>query len=308
MVSSITELSKTTMDLKVTPPYDFVKTLQFLDDFSVMNERIINMKSVFKAIRINSKIYLVNIESTGTIKQPTLDLTVYSESPVEPDLRDYIAQRISFFLGLDDNVLPFYNLALNDPIFSAIITKLYGYHQTKFLTPYESACWAVMTAQNQRTKARHIWNSLINAYGGGIMINDKTYYAFPEPIDLFEVPKAELTSIIGNTRKTKYILAVINSFMNIDEWWLRTADYHDVYHWLLKIKGIGPRSASYIMTKGLGRMEELSPLTKDLVTISARYYGHKPIKEEMLKVASQYEKYQGYWGIYLQQASLFDEV
>ena len=308
MVDSVTELSKVTSILKITPPYDFVKTLQFLNDFSITNEPTIDMKYIFKAIQINSRIYLVNIESIGTIRQPALKISIYSESQIEPDLQEYIIQRISAFLGLDDNVLPFYNLAVNDPIFSTIITKLYGYHHTRFLTPHESACWAVLTAQNHITTAKNIWESLIKAYGGGIIVNNRTYYAFPEPIDLVEADKNELSIIIGNNRKMEYLLSVTNSFMNIDEWWLRTANYNDVYNWLLKIKGIGPWSAFYIMSKGLGRTEEISLSNKELVTISAKYYNHKPIKEEMLKIASQYEKYQGYWAIYLKQASLFDEI
>ena len=55
-----------------------------------------------------------------------------------------IANRLRFFLSLNDDLQPFYRIGLADPPFASVIECLYGLHQPKFLTPFELACWAIL--------------------------------------------------------------------------------------------------------------------------------------------------------------------
>ena len=47
-----------------------------------------------------------------------------------------------------------------DRPFAPVVRKLYGYHQVKFLTPFENACWAILTQRNPVPAAKEIKRAL----------------------------------------------------------------------------------------------------------------------------------------------------
>jgi DNA-3-methyladenine glycosylase II len=51
-------------------------------------------------------------------------------------------------LSLGDDLRPFYAVAETDPAFAPLVQELYGYHQVKFLMPFENACWAILSQRN----------------------------------------------------------------------------------------------------------------------------------------------------------------
>ncbi len=67
------------------------------------------------------------------------------------------------------------------------------------------------------------------------------------------------------------------------------------------IKGIGEWSATFIMVRGLGRMEYI-PLTETrLLEAASKVYGHgkELSREELIHLAERYGPWQGYWAHYL---------
>ena len=84
--------------------------------------------------------------------------------------------------------------------------------------------------------------------------------------------------------------------------WLRGGPYDDVERWLRGIRGIGAWSASFVLVRGLGRMERIAPddaLRRSL----ARVYGYPFSDAEFARTAEQYGDMQGYWAHYLRIAT-----
>jgi DNA-3-methyladenine glycosylase II len=128
------------------------------------------------------------------------------------------------------------------------------------------------------------------------------YRAFPEPGQLGEAPREELKALIKHERREEYLGHVIKAFNEVDERFLRTAEYDKVEDWLKNIRGIGDFSSRLILLRGLGRMEKLA-VEKRLIAATGKIYG-KPITAQRLHViAEKYGRWKGYWAYYLRTAA-----
>ena len=289
--------------LRPTPPFDFAKSLDFLGMFPPMQEdQTVSEVSLTKAIPVGGRTIVFRLKPTGTIKMPALKYTLFSDHPFSHGLTDVILDRISFFLSLNDDLDQFYRIAINDPNFAPVLQKLYGLHQVKFLTPFECACWAVLSQRNQLNAARKAKQALLERFGTSLEVNGQVYRAFPEPGQLAETSNEDLKQLIRHERREDYLAHITKAFTEVDERFLRTGEYDKVEDWLKNIRGIGEFSSRLIMLRGLGRMDKLA-VEKRLIAAAGRVYG-RPMKEQRLHViAEKYGRAKGYWAYYLRTAA-----
>ena len=292
--------------LTPNPPFDFNKSLQFLGMFGpTKNEQTVSSHSLTKAISIDGQTVVFQLTSIGTIKKPRLEFTLFSAQPITELTKNAVVERITFFLSLTDDLHPFYRIGREDPDFAPIIEHLYGYHQVKFLTPFENACWAVLTQRNPMKIAQKTKQALIESYGSKLEANGTVYWAFPEPVQIAVVDERELLKLIRNERRTDYLIAAARAFSEVDEEFLKHASDEEVETWLRNIKGIGEWSAMFIMVRGLGRMEHV-PLTETRLNEAASKvygYGEELSREDLKRLADRYGPWQGYWAHYLRVGS-----
>lgn len=289
-----------------TAPYDFTKSLNFLGFFSPMqSEQTIGERELTKAVYVDGQLLAFQLTSTGTIDEPELAYTLFSEQLISEEIKSAAVDRITFFLSLDDDLRPFYEIGYEDKDFVPILQEMYGYHQVKFLTPFENACWAVLTQRNPMNMSQRMKKSLIEAYGGSITIDGTSYTAFPVATRMEPVSEDTLTGVVRNARKAEYLVAVIKAFTDVDELFLRTGNYAEVEAWLRSIRGFGEWSASFVMVRGLGRMEQFTVNEKATIAAASRLYGHGKdlTRTEIVRIAEQYGQYKGYWGHYLRVGS-----
>ncbi|GAC1426877.1 MAG: DNA-3-methyladenine glycosylase [Ktedonobacteraceae bacterium] len=287
-------------------PYDFAKSLNFLGFFSPMQgEQATTEQALTKAVYVDGQLIAFRLASTGTTDKPQLAYTLFSEQPIDSTTENVTRDRISFFLSLNDDLRPFYTIGREDADFAPIVEELYGYHQVKFLTPFETACWAVLTQRNPMNMSQKMKKSLVATYSSTITVDGVAYTAFPEAARMAHVSEDELTGVVRNARKAEYLIAVIKAFNDVDEHFLRTGDYDEVEKWLRSIRGFGEWSASFVLVRGLGRMEHLTSNEKVMLAAASRLYGHGEdlTRAEVERIAEQYGPYKGYWGHYLRVGS-----
>ncbi len=199
----------------------------------------------------------------------------------------------------------FYAIGQADPEFAPVIERLYGLHQPKFLTPFEIACWAILGQRIPWRIAHRVKLALVERFGTSIALQGQVYRAFPEPQQLAEVAQDELAAVVRNERKVEYLRAVIQFFNQVDEQFLRSGPFDDVAARIRAIRGIGEWSAHFILVRGLGRMERVSSIDKELLKSAASIYnaGQPITPAELQRVLDRYGDTQGYWAFYARNAS-----
>jgi DNA-3-methyladenine glycosylase II len=293
--------------LQPASPFDFEKSLDFIQRFPPMlGEQTLASRKLAKTTSIHTQPVLFELQSTGSVDAPQLQYQLYSTTPIEAETQRLVEDRMRFFLSLDDPLADFYELARADEPFWALVQRIYGLHQVKFLTPFEIAVWAVLTQRLPMAIARNLKQALKAAYGSCMEINGVVHTAFPEADQLITVSPEELSRIIKNERKIEYIMAVTRAFYQVDEQFLRSGPYQEVEDWLLNIKGIGDWSAHFILIRGLGRVERLgmTPNTMyEKALLEAVSHVYSPGKSvegaDILRLAEPYGDWQGYWAYYL---------
>ena len=285
--------------LAPVPPFDFEQTLRFAGRFNPRaDEPGTAARSLTRAVRAAGETVVFGVESTGTTDAPELAYTLYGDRTIAPAVRDAAEDRLAFYLSLHDDLGPFYALAQQDPPFLPVLDQLYGYHQVKFLTPFENACWSILSQRNQWANAQRMASALVERYGTRLAVEGTDYWAYPEPAVLAAAGHDELVGTIRHRPKGSQLLGVAQAFATADEHFLRNAPYADVEAWLLRIPSIGPWSASFILLRGLGRPQRLPAGDRYIQAGFSRFYGPANFAER----AAHYGEWQGWWGHYLRAA------
>lgn len=288
--------------LAAVAPFEFAQSLRFIGGFGPSaGEQTLAGRSLTKAVLIGEQLVVFEVADASAAGGALLSYTLHAASPIGPALQRAAEDRIAFFLSLADNLRPFYALAKSDPVFEPIVRKLHGYHQVKFLTPFENAAWAVLTQRNSMAIARTLKQRLTERYGASLELGGITYTAFPSAAKLAQADPGELYDLLPTMRRAEYLQRAAVAFAVADEGWLRTAPYEQAEAWLRAIKGLGAWSASFILLRGLGRTERLPFGEEKMLAAASRAYGggRAITQAEAERIAARYGEYQGYWAHYL---------
>ena len=291
--------------LAATPPFDFLKSLNFISGFGpMMGEQRIAERSLTRAVLIGAQPVAFTLAAQGSPDAPALAYTLFADQPIAPATQRAAEDRASFFLSLNDDLRPFYALAEADEIFAPIVKQLWGYHQVKFITPFENAAWAILTQRNTMAIARSLRARLAERYGATLEVEGRAYPVFPAADTIAAADPGELYDMLPTMRRAEYLHDVARAFASTDEGWLRGAPVAEVLAWLRGINGVGRWSAGFILLRGLGRAELLPPDERKLAASVARHYNAgQPVPERALRaIAARYGAYQGYWAHYMRLA------
>jgi DNA-3-methyladenine glycosylase II len=291
-------LHSKTGTLDAVEPYDFGRSLDFLQGFGPMSgEQSVEGGSATKAIMMEGQVVAVRF---GKGEKPaTVDYELSSVEPVSSELADSMEERTSFFLSLRDDVKPFYSIVEDkDPKFYPIVERAWGLHQVKFPSFLEIACWALINQRIQRPIAVRIKRSLTEKYGGSIEVDGKVYWAFPDRSRLEGARAKELLEVTRNQRITQRLVSLISMLDELDEGFLKTAPFDKAKERLEKVRGVGEWSSQFILFRGLGRMGRLQEINlRPLGETIKKVYGPEGRSPE--EVNKTYGSWAGYWSLYL---------
>jgi DNA-3-methyladenine glycosylase II len=287
--------------LEAKPPFDFDKTLRFIEGFRPMSgEQDVSGGSLTKAIMVDGRtvVFRVSPERGG---RSGLYYELFSDTLVGDVLAERVAKQVSFFLSLDDDLSPFYSIAKGDPQFYPIVKKLVGLHHVKFPTLFEITCWAILAQRSQMPVAHRAKASLIEKFGGSLEVDGTTYRAFPDYQTLKTASVKDILAATKNRRSTERLSSLLSSFGDLDEMFLMTAPYDKAEERLKRIKGIGDWSAQFILFRGLGRIQRLHHNMGPLLKMMEEIYGPEKTLDE---ISRTYGDWSGYWSVYLRGSNI----
>src|SRR5579863_88275 len=89
--------------LSPTAPFDFAKSLSFLGSFGPMRgEQTTTTQTLTKAVSIEGQVVAFQLHSLGTVEEPQIAYTLFSESPLHESVQHQTIDRARFFLSMDD--------------------------------------------------------------------------------------------------------------------------------------------------------------------------------------------------------------
>lgn len=284
--------------LKATPPFDLAKSIMFLEKFKPMGgEQELHEGTITKAMMVNGQTILFMVKQSGTIDDPIVKFELTSIKPLTKALREDVSRRISSFLSLEDDLKPFYEIARKkDPKFYPVVERLWGFHHVRFSSLLEIASWAILAQHTPLKVAQRMKHAIIEEFGGNLDIDGNRHWAFPDYSHLKRASFNDLSRLFSNTRRAEYLCSFLRAYENLDQNYLLNADFDEAKATLLKIKGIGEWSATFILSRGLGRMERFPENLKSIVPEASLTYGHV---QSFQRIKTVYGRTVGYWLLYL---------
>jgi DNA-3-methyladenine glycosylase II len=273
-------------------PFSFDQTLTFIKRFPPCQAEMIvvgvsesaDRGSVTAAVSIGGRAWPFTLSGSR-------NLTLETPDGAPPS----IARRAADFIGANDDLGALYRAAETDPPFRKIVKSLYGLHQVRFLGLEEIAVYCVMMQRTPITMATQLKRRFLDQFGRPITIGDRTIRAMPELDELARLDGKEIAKAIGHRGKGERIATVVREVAAIGEDFLRTASYAEARDALLAIPGVGPFSATAILLRGLGRVDELPSLamfSREGKTIYGSAWNEAAIER-------RYGAQIGYWSFYL---------
>lgn len=237
--------------LKVpTPPeFNFEECLVFLSRSAQENLHRIKDEKITKLL--NHQEELILFELTHTDRH--LHMEFLNGMPSEEGQRaaaDYVWD----WFDLNTDLIPFYDLAAQDPILQKVVKNFHGLRILGMPDLFEAMGWAIMGQQINLTFAYTLKKRLVENYGNSIVYQGEEYWTFPSFERVAALSVSDLTPLQFSSRKAEYLIGVAGEMVkgNLakDQFMDRT-DTVNIEKELVAIRGIGPWSANYVMMKCL---------------------------------------------------------
>lgn len=195
-------------------------------------------------------------------------VTVSVEGEADPEpLRRQVERMLS--LDVDATSLPAAVGA--DPIAAALVDRCRGLRPVCFASPYEAACWAVLSQRIRMTGAARIRRRMCEELGHALDVDGAMLATFPAPARLLGT-----SSIPGLPRvKVERLHAIAAAALDgrLDAATLRAAGPSRALAELQRLPGIGPFGAELVLIRGAGEPDWFARTERRLHSAMAEAYG-----------------------------------
>ena len=223
--------------------------------------------------------------------------------PIEKWERQEIVTYIQEWFDLDNDLTPFYEMANTDPLLKIPAQKYSGLRVIGIPDLFEALCWGVLGQQINLAFAYTLKRQFVESFGDSIEWNGKKYWIFPPYERIAQLTPTDLAAIKMTVKKSEYIIGIARLMANGDlsKKQLKKMDFKEAEKSLIKIRGIGPWTANYVLMRCL-RFQTAFPIG-DVGLInsikSLRNMNRKPTKEEILELSEPWKNWESYATFYL---------
>lgn len=284
------------LSLEVKAPFSFAQAVAFLRRFPpCQGEYVLRDDAITAAVSVGGIAKVFTIREQAGRSGLKVDVPRHSDVATQRAL----LARAADFLGVNDDVAPFYAAAEDDPHMRSIVRGHHGLHHVRFLTLPEIAVYSVMMQRTPMKMASVYKRRFLTAFGIPVDTGEEILRAMPELDQLGDLSASEINAAIDHAHKAAAIVEVVRGVAAIGEAFLREAPYEEARDALLEVPHIGPFSAAAILLRGLGRMNQLPSMA--WFEDEARFvYGHRYDADDIL---ARYGEHVGYWSFYLKAST-----
>jgi DNA-3-methyladenine glycosylase II len=129
---------------------------------------------------------LVAVENHGAIDAPDLRGLVFG-GPISPRTQEQLSATLQRLLGPSVDPTPFYRVARQDARLHAVTTSLRGLKPPRFPSVFETIANVIPFQQVSLAAGDAVVGRLVERFGEGLCLGDRTYAAFPRPEHLVAV-------------------------------------------------------------------------------------------------------------------------
>lgn len=218
--------------------------------------------------------------------------------------RAEVAQYIREWFDLDRDLTPFYKMAKADPLLRGPVEDFFGLRVIGVPDLFEALCWGVLGQQINLAFAYSLKKQFVEKFGDSIEWKGKKYWIFPTFEQIAQLTPTDLADIKMTVKKSEYIIGIAQLMASGElsrEKLVGMGSLKEAEKSLIKIRGIGPWTANYVLMRCLHFTSAYPIEDVGLHNAIKHLTGleKKPAKEELLKLSVRWEGWQAYATFYL---------
>ncbi|MFP5105331.1 DNA-3-methyladenine glycosylase family protein [Neobacillus sp. C211] len=259
-------------------------------------------ETIRRVIAIGETRVLVQIEAIVNMQ-----LHVHFLGGTQPSTPWQIAEVVRYiaeWFDLDNDLTPFYEIAKADPLLKMPVKDFYGLRLIGIPDLFEALCWGVLGQQINLGFAYTLKRQFVEKFGESIEWDGKNYWIFPSYERIAQLTPKDLADIKMTVKKSEYIIGIAKLMASGElskEKLMESGHFKEVEKSLIKIRGIGPWTANYVLMRCL-RFPTAFPID-DVGLINAiktlLNMDRKPTKEEILALSIPWANWESYATFYL---------
>ncbi len=207
-------------------------------------------KDFRKVFTAGDKYFLLSLrESNGGV---ILSIQPSTRSQAVWQIAERTARKI---LGLDFPLQSFYEFAPRDLILADLTQKFRGFRPTLSTTPFESIVTSITAQQINLQFAFTVRSRLVRRYGEKLIVDGRTYFAFPQPEKLARVKVSSLRQLQFTEKKSEYTIGLAKAIRDgrLDLEALSQRSGEEIAEKLMALHGIGRWTVDWFLARCLGR-------------------------------------------------------
>ena len=296
-------MDRLTASIKPVPPFNFELTAGYHTYFQSRYGTDTMEDGVYRRLLdLDDKLVLASVRSIGTLDAPELVLELQGPE-LSPDDVESATDRVSWLLGVDQGLAPFYELARADQAMAGLVEQFYGLHLPHTASVFEALVLAVLGQQISTSVARIIRTLLIETFGPSAEFDGETYYAFPRPASIWASSPAELHTMKLTQRKSEYVHGLAGSALDPEMGLERLEELTDreIVEKLVALRGVGMWTAQWALIRAVGRPDALPLGDLALRRVVSRLFmdGEDVNDAKVEEIAQRWSPYRTYATVYL---------
>ncbi|HEY0840292.1 MAG TPA: AlkA N-terminal domain-containing protein [Vulgatibacter sp.] len=199
---------------------------------------------------------LARLDDFGTLDEPDLRLSFPVGRP-SAQAKRAIAATTRRMLGLDQDVSPIEGRLRETPGLRGLAIALRGMRPPRFGTLLESFGRTVPYQQLSLDAGATLTNRMIERFGDHVVHEGERFFAFPAAEKLAAATEDDFRALGFSRSKGRTLIGVAAALLRgeVDPDAMDAMPTPEAYQRLLKLRGIGPWTASLLLLRGMGRLD-----------------------------------------------------
>ena len=182
-----------------------------------------------------------------------------------------VRTQVARMLSLDIDATSLDDAIGEDAVAAALVRRFRGLRPVCFGSPYEAACWAVISQRIQMRQAAAIRRRMCDELGDAVEVDDLSLPTFPAPERLLGTASIQGLPVVKVQRLHAIATAALDG--RLDAATLRAAGPAQALADLQSLPGIGPFGAELVLIRGAGEPDHFARSERRLHAAMAEAYG-----------------------------------
>ena len=235
------------LEIKPKTPFNFDATIHKPSHFPSSDNLWIKGKYWITMIW-KGKYLGLKLENKGTTDRPKIKLTIYSKGPLSKEYKENFISEIEWRFNLQSDISKFCEKFKKDKTLGPLSKKWRGMKPVAANSLYETLVIYIVLQNATVRRSIQMLENLFNEFGKKVKFDNKIISTFWKPKTIDKVSEKTLRDLKLGYR-AKFIKRISSQFTKgeINEFKMRGMDKENLKREVLKLYGIGPASAEYLL-------------------------------------------------------------